>query len=62
MTIVSGFDIDRIAEIVNLWTPIMLHMYNSLNHTFCEMSVHGISQCVGESVWTVKGSTYVNLW
>ena len=62
MEIRSEFNINDIAHIVDVWSPIMLHMANSNHHTFCELSIHGISQCVGNGIWTAYCSSYVKLF
>ena len=61
MEIEAEFNISDITHIVNMWSPIMLHMANSNHHTFCELSIHGISQCVGNGKWSVQCNSYVKL-
>lgn len=61
MEIEAEFNISDITHIVNMWSPIMLHMVNSNHHTFCELSIHGISQCVGNGKWSVQCNSYVKL-
>ena len=61
MEIETEFNISDITHIVNMWSPIMLHMANSNHHTFCALSIYGISQCVGNGKWSVQCNSYVKL-